>query len=117
MNPMARTSRKKIGIYDDGVLLTDDVDSLDFTGSSVSGSSTNDAVTLTFTGGTSGYQDPLTGVVDGNNKTYTWTIAPSVLVIDDVPKRKVNSDGTSNWSGTTTTILEAAPNWDIFAAA
>lgn len=66
----------------------------------------------TSTGGSSGYQAPLSGGLSGTN---TWTTAPKVIVIDNVPKQQTNTDGTQNWSGTTTTILALAPNYDIYA--
>jgi len=40
---MARTAKKKIPIYDEGVLLTEDADKLDFTGTGVTGSITGSA--------------------------------------------------------------------------
>lgn len=68
------------------------------------------------TGSAGGYQQPLTGAVNGTNATYTWTIAPNVIVVDQGREmQKVSSDGTTNWTGTTTTVLSVAPNFDIFA--
>ncbi len=66
----------------------------------------------------SGYQNPTVGVVNGVNQVYTWATAPSVIVVDQGrPMQKVSSDGTVNWTGTTTTTLAIAPNFDIFATA
>lgn len=63
-----------------------------------------------------GFQTPLTGTVDGSNQTFTWTTAPNVIVVDGGrAMQRVSSDGTENWTGTTTTILLIAPNFDIFA--
>lgn len=65
--------------------------------------------------GGSGYQAPLTGGLTGTN---TWTTAPNVLVIDGVPRQKVQTDGTIMWIGTTTTILTVncpKPTFDIFS--
>lgn len=65
-----------------------------------------------------GFQQPLTGTVDGTNQTYTWTTAPNVLEVDQGrAMQKVSSDGTVNWTGTTTTVLTIAPNFDLFAIA
>lgn len=64
--------------------------------------------------GGSGYQTPLTGGLTGTN---TWTTAPSVIVVDGVPMQKTRTDGTTNWTGTTTTVLTVAPSYDIFATA
>lgn len=66
-------------------------------------------------GGGSGFQQPATGAVNGTNVTFTWATEPSALVIDGITKQKVQSDSTVNWTGTTTTILTIAPNFDIFA--
>jgi|SRR6185312_8804348 len=71
---------------------------------------------LTVVGGTgTGYQKPLTGSL--NQATFTWTTAPNVIVVDNIPRQKVQSDGTINWTGTTTTILNIWPTYDIYATA
>lgn len=70
--------------------------------------------------GGSGFQAPLTGVIDGVNRTFIWTTAPNVIVVDQGrTMQKTNSapDSTVNWTGTTTTILAVAPTFDIFAIA
>lgn len=70
-------------------------------------------------GGGSGYQQPLTGTVDGVNATFTWATAPNVIVVDEGrTMQKVTADlSTTNWSGTTTTVLSVAPTYDIFSPA
>ena len=69
-------------------------------------------------GGSSGFQQPLSGAVNGINQTYTWATAPNVLSVDNGRViQKVSSDGTINWTGTTTTVLSIAPNNDICAIA
>lgn len=69
------------------------------------------------TGG-SGYQAPTSGVVDGSNAVFVWATAPNAIVVDGVIKRKLQSDGiTTNWSGTTTTTLTVAPNFDVYGIA
>lgn len=66
--------------------------------------------------GSSGFQVPLTGAVNGSNQVFTWTTAPKVIVVDQGrPMQRISSDGTINWTGTTTTTLAVAPNYDIFA--
>lgn len=73
-------------------------------------------ITVSSSGGSSGYQQPSSGVVDGSNQTFVWATAPNVIVVDQGrPMQKVSSDGTVNWTGTTTTTLTIAPNFDIFA--
>lgn len=72
--------------------------------------------------GGSGFQLPLTGAVNGVNKVFTWTTAPSALLVDDTTIQKSNNgtspvDTTANWTGTTTTTLLVAPNFSICALA
>lgn len=63
---------------------------------------------------TAGYQAP-TGIVNGVNQTFIFTVAPNVISVDGgSPIRKTQSDGTVNWTGTTTIVLTIAPNFDIF---
>lgn len=64
----------------------------------------------------SGYQVPTSGVVNGVNQVFTWTTAPTVIVVDQGrAMQQVSSDGTVNWTGTTTTTLTVAPTFDIYA--
>lgn len=55
-----------------------------------------------------------TGTVNGSNQTFVFSTAPSTIVVDGVPKRKTQSDGTANWTGTTTVVLAVAPNFDVY---
>lgn len=99
---------------------TNTTDSLTFVaGSNMTITTDSGSKTVTFAssgtgGGGSGYQAASSGTVDGSNTVFTWSSAPSVIVVDSVPKRKTQSDGTVNWTGTTTTTLSVAPNFDIF---
>lgn len=68
------------------------------------------------TGSATGYQSP-TGTVNGINTVFVFLIAPNALVVDGVPLRKVATDGTVNWTGTTSITLTVAPNFDIYAVA
>lgn len=69
-------------------------------------------------GGGSGYQVPTSGVVNGTNTVFVFASAPNVIVVDQGrPMQKESSDGTVNWTGTTTVTLAIAPNNDIFATA
>jgi hypothetical protein len=68
--------------------------------------------------GGSGFQQSTSGVVNGSNQIFIWATAPNVIVVDQGrPMQKVSSDGTVNWTGTTTTTLSIAPTFDIFATA
>lgn len=60
-----------------------------------------------------GYQVP-TGSVNGSNKVFVFTTAPTVVSVDGVCRRKTSTDGTVNWTGTTTITLIIAPNYDMF---
>lgn len=67
-------------------------------------------------GGGSGYQQPTSGVVNGINTVFTFATAPNVLSVDGGRNiQKVSSDGTVNWTGTTTVTLSVAPDFDVFA--
>jgi hypothetical protein len=63
----------------------------------------------------SNFQLPLTGVVNGSNQTYTWTTAPTAIVVDGTTLQKVEQSGTVNWTGTTTTVLTVPPVNSIIA--
>lgn len=67
-------------------------------------------------GGGSGYQQPTSGTVNGVNQVFVFATAPNVLSVDGGRNiQKVSSDGTINWTGTTTVTLSVAPNFDVFA--
>jgi hypothetical protein len=73
---------------------------------------------ITVSGGSgSGFQLPLTGIVNGVNQTFTWVTTPSAIVVDGATIQKTEQGGTTNWTGTTSTILSVAPNQSIFAVA
>lgn len=55
-----------------------------------------------------------TGTVNGSNTSFTFASAPRVIVVDNVPRQKTSSDGTVNWTGTTSVTLAIAPNFDIY---
>lgn len=95
----------------DGTHTVTPVSTIDFTSGAVvsngGGGIANVSVSAT------GYQQP-TGTVNGTNQTFIFTIAPNVISVDGVTKQKVASDGTVNWTGTTTTVLAVAPTYDVF---
>lgn len=64
----------------------------------------------------SGYQVP-TGTVNGVNTVFVFTTEPNAIVVDGVSINKTSSDGTVNWTGTTTITLTVAPNFNIYATA
>lgn len=77
-------------------------------------------IPFTPSGAGGGYQVPLSGVVDGVNKTFVWSTAPSAICVDQgrvMQKTNSSPDLTANWSGTTTTILAIAPTFDIYSIA
>lgn len=56
-----------------------------------------------------------TGTVNGVNTNFVFTVAPQIIVLDNANvMNKVSSDGTVNWTGTTTVVLNQAPNFNIF---
>lgn len=62
------------------------------------------------------YEIP-TGTVNGINKVFTFTKEKFVLLVDGVVLNKNSSDGTPNWTGTTTITLAIAPTINIFSIA
>lgn len=58
----------------------------------------------------------IAGTVDGSNTSFAFNIPPTVMFVDNVPRQKVSSDTTVNWTGTTVvSILSGPPNNDLFA--
>lgn len=56
-----------------------------------------------------------TGAVNGTNQVFVFPNAPSVVVVDNgSTMNKTSSDGTQNWTGTTTITLLVAPTSNIF---
>lgn len=56
-----------------------------------------------------------TGTVDGTNKSFVFTSAPSVIVVDNgSTMNKTNKDTTGNWTGTTTVSMLVAPTFNIY---
>lgn len=56
-----------------------------------------------------------TGIVNGINTSFVFSSAPSVIVLDNGnTMNKVSSDGTVNWTGTTTVVLNQAPSFNIY---
>lgn len=75
-------------------------------------------VNIEFSGGSSAYQTPTSGSVNGSNTVFTWATEPNAICVDGVIINRVSSDGSVNWTlvGLTTT-LTIAPNFNIFAIA
>lgn len=97
----------------DGTTTVTNVTDIEFSGVTVTNGGGGIAdVTITATG----YQ-VATGTVNGSNKSFTFTVAPKVLGVDGTVVRKVASDGTVNWTGTTNITLSVAPNFDLFGIA
>lgn len=56
-----------------------------------------------------------TGTVNGVNNTFVFATAPQVIVLDNGnTMNQISSDGTVNWTGTTTVVLNQVPNFNIF---
>lgn len=100
-------------VKDEGSTLSSAVTSIDFVGAGVTATNTGGAVTVTIsTSAGAGYQSA-TGTVDGSNTVFTFAVAPNAIMVDGVMIRKTASDGTTNWTGTTSITLSVAPNFDI----
>lgn len=98
------TQRTNLNFVGAGVTVTDDVG--------------NDTTIVTIsTSSGAGYQAPTGGAVNGTNAIFTWAVEPNAISVDGLIIRKTASDGTVNWSGTTTVTLSVAPTFDIFGVA
>lgn len=80
---MARTARKSIAIYEGGVLLADDINAIDFTGSTSGSIDANGKLTQNIGGGGSGvnFETP-TGAINGSNTMFTVTHTPKAIVLN-----------------------------------
>lgn len=86
---------------------------INFTGATVSRSPSG-VVTVAI----GSFQTPTSGTVDGSNAVFVWATAPNVIVVDQGRMmQQTSSDGTVNWTGTTTTTLTVPPNFDIYSIA
>ena len=77
-------------------------------------------VTAILTGVASGFQLPLTGLVNGSNQTYTWSTTPKAIVVDGNTYTSTTQDASATpiWTGTTTTVFTTlTPNQFCFAIA
>jgi hypothetical protein len=75
----------------------------------------NGGVTVTSTGGGSFSILTATGTVNSINTVFTFSTAPSVIVVDGGRSmRATSSNGNINWTGTTTVTLQIAPTKDIY---
>lgn len=80
----------------------------------------NGTKTISSTGaGGSNFQIPASGLVNGTNKTFTWTANPNIIHVDDTDLIQNEQGGTQNWtlsgSGPYTTVLKVAPTQNIFS--
>jgi hypothetical protein len=69
---------------------------------------------ISSTGSSGGVILSATGTVNGSNTVFVFSSAPSMIVRDGMMMRQTSSDGTVNWTGTTTITLAVAPNFDLF---
>jgi hypothetical protein len=102
---MARTSEKRIAVYDHGILLAEDFNSIDFQGS-VSGSiDGNGNLTETISGGGAGvnFETP-TGAINGVNLNYVVTHTPLAVILNGATY--FENDGYTYNSGTFTITMD-----------
>lgn len=104
---MARTAKKKIGVYDEGISLIDDVDSFDFIGAGVSLSAVGSDVDVNIPGGGSVVIITITGTIDDSNITFTATSEPAQLVINGGIYKPTG--GSITWSYLAGTITLSSP--------
>lgn len=110
---MARTSKKKIGVYDEGISLVDDVDSFDFVGAGVIATASLSDVEVNIPGGGGFTELVATGTINGINTAFTFIQQPTYIVMDG-GWYKVNGGWT--WSNPTAT-LSIPPQFSIYGVA
>lgn len=73
------------------------------------------ALLVSVSGGGGGFTELIaTGSVNGINTSFTFTQAPTYIISGHAVYRKTNSDGTTNWTGTTSVVMTQPPSEDIF---
>ena len=74
-----RTTGRPVVIKDEGVSITDDVESIDFEGAGVSGAAIGDDVTETISGSAVNFADNETpsGTINGSNTAFTLANTPN----------------------------------------
>jgi len=91
---MARTAYKRISISDEGILITSDVDSIDFVGSGVTISASGNALTATITGGGGSFTIlTATGTIDDTNTAFSFASKPSIIVMNGISYRDGDTIG------------------------
>lgn len=97
-----------------GTLIAGTVTSLTTTGTSGAATLINGVLNIPQYSGGAGFTVQIpTGSL--NQGTFVFTTAPQVIVLDNATiMNKVSSDGTVNWTGTTTVVLNQAPNFNIY---
>lgn len=106
---MARTAKKTLPIYDGGVLLTPDANSLNFAGS-VSGSvDGNGNVTENITGGTPGTY--IQEVVSGSGTSFTLGHTPVQIVLVSARGQQLYPSGSNQGYSITGTALTTNDSW------
>jgi hypothetical protein len=100
----------------DGITTVTNVSTIDFTGATVSNGGGGTANVLVSGGGFTELPK-LTGAVNGVNVTFTFSQTPSYIVSDGVWYKKLDSNGGTQWSGTTTVTMVIPPATSIFGIA
>lgn len=93
----ARAYGRPITIYDEGVSLTTNVGSINFTGAGVAGTALGDDVTETINGGLGGTSIvTVSGTIDDLNTAFTADTQPALLVINGGTYK--TTGGTITWT-------------------
>lgn len=77
------------------------------TGISISPAGGTGNVTISATGASSSFQKPTSGSL--NQGTFVWSTAPNSITVDGQTYQQNQQDGTTMWTGTTTTVLTNIP--------
>lgn len=118
---MARTARKKIAVYAGGILVSDDIDSLDFEGDGVSTTVLGNAITATIPGGggsghTEVFAENLTTQGPGTSFTLAHTPVTGTVRLYRGGSRQAVAASDYSISGTGITLASALVAGEILIA-
>lgn len=107
-----RETGRPIKIKDDGLVITNNVGSIDFTDSGVSGSASGDAVTEVIPGSSGLASESPAEAVDDSNKVFTFVHQPKFITRNGVIQEAGGVNYTLSGSGPYVATFNLAPVTD-----
>jgi hypothetical protein len=102
--------RNKLTIKDEGIPMSDIVDSINFTGAGVTGTILGTEVTETIPGGGAALTKEVpVGLIDSSNKVFTVTNLPQLVVLAGITQSDGGEDFTLTGTGPYTITFVFAP--------